>query len=160
MVPILCALLVAADAALAAGLVLALRVRARERALVGEVVARSEAGLRGRLPWLAAAAAGVPCAVLARAELPLAWTLPPVLLALAYLLAMPGREDRIAGRDGVRRGWYVRALKDLEEWRVTGDHLRFRLRGPWEAVPLPAALHPEFEAKLRALAPERESRFK
>ncbi len=160
MIPVLCALLAAADASLFAGILLALRVRARERAVVGEVVARSGAGMRRRLPWLLVAAAGVACALLGRGEPSLAWTLPPPLLALGFLLVQPLAEDRVAGRGGVRRGWYVRALQDLEEWRVTGDHLRFRLRGPWEAVPLPAALHPEFEAKLRALAPERESRFK
>ena len=160
MTAVLCTLLAVADAALLLGIALALRVRARERAVLGEVVARSGRGLRARWPWLAAAAAGGVCAVLGRAELTLAWTLPPILLAIWFLVVHPGADDRVAGRNGVRRGWYVRALQDLEEWRLTGDHLRFRLRGPWEAVPLPVALHQEFAEKLRALAPGRESRFK
>ena len=153
-------LFVASDLWLAIGVVLALRVHARERAVLGEIVAREMPSPRTRILATVLVLAGLVCAVLGRDELGLAWTLPPLALALAFALLRPLEQDRVAGRDGVRRGWYVRALGDLEEWRLTGDHLRFRLRGPWEAVPLPTALHPEFEARLRALAPERESRFK
>jgi hypothetical protein len=153
-------LFLASDVWLALGIVFALRVRARERAVLGEIVAREMPSPRTRILGSALILAGAVCAVLGRGELGLQWTLPPLALALASALLRPLEQDRVAGRNGVRRGWYVRALADLEEWRLTGDHLRFRLRGLWEAVPLPTALHPEFEARLRALAPERESRFK
>ena len=96
----------------------------------------------------------------AREELALGWTIPPLATAIAFVILRPASADRICGTKGVRRGWYVRSFEQLEEWRLTGDHLRFRLRGEWEAVPLAAARHDEFGQRLRAAAPDRESSFK
>jgi hypothetical protein len=147
-----------ASAALLGGCVAALALRLRARRVVGEVIERSVLPPRPRLVAILLAAAGG-FAALGAGDVGLAWTLPPLALAIVYLALRPGVHDRVTGRDGVRRGWYVRALADLEEWRLTGDHLRFRLRGRWEAVPLAAARQAELGERLRATAPERESTF-
>jgi hypothetical protein len=149
-----------ADLVLACGAALALGVHARERRVLGGVTERVGAGIEKRLVPLLGVAGGVGSAWLARADVPLLWSLPTLGLAALFLLVSPSALDRVTGRQGVRRGWYVRGFGELEEWRVTGDHLRFRLRGLWEAVPLARERQAEVEARLRALAPDRESRFK
>ncbi len=87
----------------------------------------------------------------------------PVLLALgsAMLLVMttPSAATAILGVGGVRRGWHARRFESLEEWRLTGDHLRFRLFGEWTSVPCPQERQAEIRAKLVELVPERESPF-
>ncbi len=152
------AVFLCADVALAVGVALALAVRVRARA-VGDVVQRELPGLRGRLFGVGLVAAALIAAVLGSDQVPLPWSLSTLALTLAFVLLRPADGDRVCGRDGVRRGWYVRRLADLEEWRLTGDHLRFRLRGEWTAVGLANAHHAEFETKLRAAAPDRESPF-
>jgi hypothetical protein len=147
-----------AAAALFVGSACALALRVRAGRVVGEVVERSVLPPGRRfLGIVLVALAGV--AALETAGVGLAWTLLPLGLAVVYLALRPGVHDRVTGLDGVRRGWYVRALGELEEWRLTGDHLRFRLRGRWEAVPLSAERQADFAARLRAAAPGRESRF-
>lgn len=100
----------------------------------------------------------------------LAWTIVdrgvwivPVLLALgsAMLLALttPSAATAILGVGGVQRGWHARRFESLEEWRLTGDHLRFRLFGEWTSVPCPQERQAEIRAKLVELVPERESPF-
>jgi hypothetical protein len=87
----------------------------------------------------------------------------PVLLALgsALLLALatPSAATAILGVGGVQRGWHARRFESLEEWRLTGDHLRFRLFGEWTSVPCPQERQAEIRAKLVELVPERESPF-
>jgi len=87
----------------------------------------------------------------------------PVLLCLgsALLLAYttPTTRTAILGEGGVQIGWYARRFESLEEWRLTGDHLRFRLFGEWTSVPCPPAHQAELRAKLEQLVPERESPF-
>lgn len=83
-----------------------------------------------------------------------------IALAWATMLISPGANDAALGELGVRRGWYARTFEELEEWRLTGDHLRWKLRGEWQASPAPRATHAVLRDKLVALCPERESSFK
>lgn len=90
------------------------------------------------------------------------WLTPVVLcLGSAALLVYttPSAQTAVLGLGGVQRGWHARRFESLEEWRLTGDHLRFRLFGEWTSVPCPAGHQAELRAKLVALVPERESPF-
>jgi len=100
----------------------------------------------------------------------LAWTIldrgvwiVPVLLALGSAMLLvwttPSATTAILGVGGVQRGWHARRFESLEEWRLTGDHLRFRLFGEWTSVPCPQERQAEIRAKLVQLVPERESPF-
>ncbi|MBL8860602.1 MAG: hypothetical protein JNK02_01200 [Planctomycetes bacterium] len=89
--------------------------------------------------------------------------LTPVLLCIAGALLLgfttPSARTAILGVGGVQRGWHARRYESLEEWRLTGDHLRFRLFGEWTAVPCPPEFQADLRAKLTQLAPDRESPF-
>lgn len=79
--------------------------------------------------------------------------------ALVLLLG-PDSTDRALGTSGVRSGWTTAGFGEFEEWRLVGEHLRFRLNGRlWDAVGAAPALHLELRAKLEQLAPARESRY-
>jgi len=54
----------------------------------------------------------------------------------------------------------VRRFEDLEEWRLTGDHLRWKLFGEWQACEVPSAESESLRTKLEQLIPDRESRFR
>lgn len=83
-----------------------------------------------------------------------------VLSSVALMLAItPGFHDNVYGERGVRYGWYARRYEQLEEWRLTGEHLRWKLFGEWVSSRVPPAEHAELRTKLERLAPERESRF-
>ncbi len=90
------------------------------------------------------------------------WPVPVLLcLGIAQLLVFttPGAHDAVLGEGGVQRGWHARRFESLEEWRLTGDHLRFRLFGEWTSVPCPPEHHFRLRSKLVQLVPERESPF-
>ena len=72
----------------------------------------------------------------------------------------PGAADQGCGEEGVFRGWFGRRYEDLEEWRLTGDHLRFRLLGEWGAVEVPRDKAGHVRSILERLVPERESPHK
>ena len=64
------------------------------------------------------------------------------------------------GRLGqVRFGDRWSAYRDVESWRLTGEHLRCQLEGRWLAMPVPVALHPELRAYLKEQAADREHEF-
>ena len=88
----------------------------------------------------------------------------PALLLLASALgihlARPGFEDSVYGASGVQRGWFARRFEDLDEWRLTGQHLRWKLYGDWQATEVPPGEHDGLRARLMASIPERESAFK
>lgn len=137
---------------------LALSARVREREVVGDVVASD---LPGRALRHAASVLLVllgTAAVLADAASP--GTVVPVLaLALIAHEARPSPADRVLGTSGVRRGFHSRSFAELEEWRLLGDDLRFRLFGEWTAVPAPAERREDLLATLRREAGDRESEF-
>ena len=84
-----------------------------------------------------------------------------VLVPAAMLIGLsPGLRDSTLAELGVRSGWYVRQYAELEEWRLTGDHLRWKLHGEWQACAVPADQRDELRTKLESLAGDRESRFR
>ena len=150
----------AVDAALVLGLLATLSVRLRARRLVGDVLAREGQALAWRIAAWAVLAVASTWVLLHPGELPRIHSFAPLALAALFVALVPGAADRVCGRRGLRRGWTVRALEDLEEWRMTGDHLRFRLGPVWEAVPLAAADQEPLLERLRSAIPERESPFR
>jgi len=83
-----------------------------------------------------------------------------IILSMAAVVLAPHPGDGACGTEGVRSGSWSHTYGDLEEWRLTGDHFRFRFGGVWRAVGIPSGLHDEVRGRLEALAEERESRFK
>jgi hypothetical protein len=79
--------------------------------------------------------------------------------AAALLLLSPSASDTVVGSRGVRAGFLAYPMERLDEWRLTGEHLRWRIGERWYACALPMEHHEETRAYLQALAPERESRF-
>ncbi len=88
---------------------------------------------------------------------PLSAALLGVLSLLAFIT--PSGESQRVAEHGVRRGFDSKRFEELEEWRLTGEHLRWKLDGEWLACRAPTELHAALRAKLVALNPERESRF-
>jgi hypothetical protein len=149
----------AAAQALALLFVLAWNARASKR--VGPPIL----AVRRRMAWRYAflggvALIGLACVVagapFAEARLPAVAVLG---LAAALLALQPGFADSRCGERGVQIGWNARHYEELEEWRLTGDHLRWRLGEIWVACDLPVAQHEAMRTRLEQLAPGRESRF-
>ncbi len=139
-------------------LLFVLSVRRAERELVGDIVGMA---VPARAPRHVATGA---IAVLGALAVPsggagLVWALLSLAAVLAVNELRPSAGDRICGSRGVRRGFSVRSFEELEEWRLIGDHLRFRLYGEWTAVPVPAAARDPLLGRLRELAGDRESVF-
>lgn len=147
-------------AVLLAGAVLwSLAVRARERRVAGDVL-NAERGSRLWRLAVAVPAVGAAVWLALDAGVVAAWPELALLLGGALLAALrPSQDDRISGATGVRRGWHVIDHADLEEWRLIGEHLRFRLAGEWTAVPLSIDRQDAVRARLESVAPERESGF-
>ena len=84
-----------------------------------------------------------------------------VLLGLSCLAGLLARTQRgqACGAAGVQSRCFSYAYEELAEWRLTGDHLRFRVGEVWRAVALPGELHSEVRRQLERLAEGRESRF-
>jgi len=140
------------------GLGLVLSVRSRERARVGDVLEAVLPGRRARA-WSGLALA-VPFAWMAAEEPVVGATLALLgILLVAVHFLRPGADDRVCGDRGVRHGWSVRGFDELEEWRLIGDHLRFRLHGEWTAVDLASERQAPVLERLRAVAGDRESAF-
>jgi hypothetical protein len=145
----------------AAALLGTLAARRRARACVGRVVcAQHPRSFASLLRWVCALAALVVLALNWRASgdnaLPTAALLGVVF---ALLAATPSPERQLCGESGVARGLDGRRFEQLEEWRLAGDHLRWKLDGEWTACHAPAPLHADLRAKLVQACPERESRF-
>lgn len=83
-----------------------------------------------------------------------------LLLGILLVWVTPGFHDAVLGELGVQRGWFARRFEDLEEWRLAGDHLRFRLDGEWTSVPCPPGEQVRIRETLLAVNPAGESRFK
>ena len=98
--------------------------------------------------------------LLAGEGVPTAAALCVLALAAMNVAFAPGFMDSIYGEQGVAFGWHARRFDELDAWRLTGDHLRWKLRGIWLGSDVPARLHPELRARLEATCPERESAFK
>ena len=133
------------------------RIRARKR--VGEILC-SSVGARGWRLVYRCAVAGVLVWTLLLGVLP--W-LPVALLfllsALVVTLSFPSG-DQACGALGVRSGSWAFSYSELEEWRLTGEHLRFRHGGVWRAVRVPGPLQVALRSRLEAAVGDTESRFK
>jgi hypothetical protein len=153
-------LLAWAWAGCAVAALVALGSRARASRRLGEPLAWERPSRYGRLAaggGLLAVVAVVGLAGLGPVQTPAALLV--VALALLCVALHPSSGERVCGSEGVQVGWESATFGELEEWRLTGDHLRFRLGGHWLAVPLPARLHADVRARLEERAPGRESRF-
>jgi hypothetical protein len=133
--------------------------RLRLRRTLGEPRVSVRPGRRVRFVYHAAALAAAAMVAFSGLEVPLEPALAVLALGVALVALAPGEQDSLLGSQGVQVGWHARRFADLEEWRLTGDHLRLRLFGEWVAVHAPAALHAELRAQLVAANPGRESRF-
>ncbi len=144
---------------LALALVSAVRVRAGQRAVLGRILLAQRS--RGKLRWAAwiVLALVTVLAVSYRETFAGVQDLAFAGLGAAALLVwlQPSPRDSALGEDGVQRGWHARSFRDLEEWRLTGDHLRWRLFGQWISTDVPAAMHPQVREKLLAICPDKES---
>ncbi len=146
-------------ALLAAGLIVAQVYTGIARVKVGPVIAADRRGaIRTRIVLSV-----LVLALFAWIAVDRTLWLTPILLCLGSALLLvhttPGSNTAVLGLGGVQRGWHARRFESLEEWRLTGDHLRFRLYGEWTSVPCPPDHQAELRAKLVALVPERESPF-
>ena len=99
-----------------------------------------------------------PWAILGAAELcPLFGSL--IALSGTAMGLAQAQRGGVCGGAGVQSGCFSYSYGDLEEWRLTGDHLRFRVGEVWRAVSLPQPLHAEVRGLLETHAGGRESRF-
>jgi len=144
--------------ALLAALAVTLALRALAAARLGPALHRARARPGRRLAALAALALlGVlACAV---PGAPTAAALLALGLSVALVVFTPAVGDTAVGPKGVQAGWQAARLADLEEWRLTGEHLRWCARGEWLASEAPPEHHPALRAALESQAGERESRF-
>ena len=148
----------ATAAACLAGVAFSVQVRLAGARRLGEVLGSQAGSQRLRVVALALLAAVLLLGLLTEPTMGLAGLL-AVLSAVIFTGFRPGFGDRVCGVNGVRRGWVVRSFEELEEWRLIGEHLRFRLFGEWEAVPLDPEHHAAIRARLTELVPGRESAF-
>ncbi|MBM3992116.1 MAG: hypothetical protein FJ298_14065 [Planctomycetes bacterium] len=93
-------------------------------------------------------------------DLPGGLALFTLLVGVVLLAKSPLAQDADVGERGVRRGWSAREYAHIEEWRLTGEHLRWRVRGEWRACRVPLELHAALRARLQAACAQRESPFR
>lgn len=141
-------------------LIAALAATKRAQTVVGSVLASQRPDRWTRRILLGAPQAAVLAYELMSGHLPQEPVLEALLLGILIVWVSPGFQDAVLGELGVQRGWSARRFADLEEWRLTGDHLRFRMEGEWTAVPCPPAEQARVRAALVAANPAGESRFK
>jgi hypothetical protein len=147
---------------LVVGLLVVAAIRARNRRTVGRVLAEERPGRMLRLCGSTALLLLVFAAILAAGPDARVLQFAGLLLvpALGLVWFGTGFQDAILGDAGVQRGWLSRRFEELEEWRLAGDHLRFRLQGEWTSVPCPLERQAELRAELQRRNPARESPFR
>ena len=132
----------------------------RAQTTVGPVLAQQRPGRWTRRVLLGAPQAAVLAYATMADHLPQEPVIEALLLGMLLVWVTPGVQDAVLGETGVQRGWFARRFEALEEWRLTGDHLRFRLDGEWTSVPCPPGEQARIRGILLERNPERESRFK
>lgn len=141
------------------GLIVAQILASVARLKVGPVIAADRRAANRRRAILSVAFVAVFVWVLVDGGV---WLTPVALCcgsALLLVFITPSSKTAILGVGGVQRGWHARRFESLEEWRLTGDHLRFRLFGEWTSVPCPQERQSDLRALLTELVPDRESPF-
>jgi hypothetical protein len=151
----------AAWAGLGIGIAAAVTVRRQATLYVGEVLHRESpaAVTQFRIAALVGVGAALSCA-LASGELSLGLSLPTLALTTLLIWLLPVAAAGQIGRFGVQKGWAVHGHNELQEWRLTGEHFRFRVDDRWFALALPASRHALLEAELELHAPERRSSYR
>ncbi|MBM3977796.1 MAG: hypothetical protein FJ299_12505 [Planctomycetes bacterium] len=144
---------------LAGSLLFVVAHRWRGQRALGAVIARKAAGVGQR--WLGAGAVLVVMAIVSLQAPPELEPTALTALTLALLLQVvrPSFGTRLCAEHGVQSGWFWQRYEQLEEWRLSGEHLRFKVRGEWQAVELPPVEHARLREKLSRLIGDRESRF-
>jgi len=143
-----------------AALSLVLLARGRIAGRIGPVLARERASRAWLRLALTVTALAVAAVVVQWEGLPGTLALVTLAATTALLAASPLSQDADVGERGVRRGWSAREFAQIEEWRLTGEHLRWRLRGEWHACRVPLELHAALRARLQTACAERESPFR
>lgn len=147
-------------ASLGLGIALTLKGQIRERSRAGSRLEAQEEGRGWRWFVLALLLAAAALRFLAEgAWMPLPVDLALLLAAGVLVWLRPGFHDAVTCERGVRSGWDVVPFGEFEEWRLVGDHLRFRWGGEWRAAPLELSRHGSIRPALESAAPGRESRF-
>ena len=155
MLPFLCAWL-----GLLAGLAAALQARSRRRWAVGPPLVTERPPLFPRViavAWLALVAVVVAACTSGEARALVPLFLVTVLLTGTVFLALP--RGAVVGEQGVSLGWRSAPYSGLQEWRLIGEHLRFRVGGRWHAVAAPASVQGVLRGHLGRESAERESRM-
>ena len=129
------------------------------RARVGRELAVERTHRPRRTLALACVAALAAFVVIERDTLPAAPALVVLALGAAVFAVRPSSGEAVFGERGVRAGWHARSFEQLEEWRLAGDHLRWKLGPDWLACRVPLEMQSGLRKKLETLCPERESRF-
>jgi hypothetical protein len=154
-------LLLGAAGATAAALALALLAHWRRGRVVGAPLARETGPALFRRLWITFACVVCVGVVLHWNEFEIGpLVLATALLAAAALALSPSERDACVGERGVARGWDARTFPELEEWRLTGEHLRWRIGMRWMACHVPVAEHAALRERLAASCGERESQFR
>ena len=83
-----------------------------------------------------------------------------LLLATGTLASSPSERDACVGETGVAGGWSSRSFRELEEWRLTGEHLRWRVGPRWLACCVPVERQAALRERLAAACGDRESPFR
>jgi hypothetical protein len=144
----------------AAGGVILLVALHRIRARVGRVRFGRRTSTWPQRAFTVAVAGATAAVILHWRDLPGVLALAALMGAWALYMFSPSAHDAVLGERGVQRGWRARSFAELEEWRLTGEHLRWRLGEEWFASPAPRGWHAELRAQLESACAERESRFK
>jgi hypothetical protein len=140
-------------------LVAVMAAEGRARAVTGPAIAAERPGLVLRRVLVAGTQAALLAVLLLRGDLPQDLVAECLMLGILLAWITPGSQDAVLGELGVRRGWSARRYEDLEEWRLTGEHLRFRLAGEWTSVPCPPPQQPRVRGMLVESNAAAESRF-
>lgn len=154
-------LLVYASASTLVAILLALAALQKRRRAVGRLLGRESGSPLARRVAITAACALAVGILLRWDELgDGAPVLATLLLATVAFVVCPSERDARIGDSGVAHGWDSRSFRELEEWRLTGEHLRWRIGSRWVACRLPVAEHEALRERLAAACGERESRFR
>ncbi|MFT4542471.1 MAG: hypothetical protein ACI841_000071 [Planctomycetota bacterium] len=140
------------------GLTIVVRMRVRRDPKVGKPI-RVRLDSAGFKPVLFALEVGLLIVVLTSEDFPTLQAMMTLFGAMLLTGFAPGSEDSAYGERGVFRGWYGRTYEELEEWRLTGEHLRYRLFGEWTSVEVPRPKVAQLRQILQRVAPETESSF-
>lgn len=141
-------------------LIATLTVAKRAQTTVGGVISEERPNRWTRRVLLGAPLAAVLALESMWGHLPQELVLESLLLGILVVWVTPGYHDAVLGELGVQRGWFARRFADLEEWRLAGDHLRFKLDGEWTSVPCPPGDQARIRETLLTVNPAGESRFK